>query len=179
MGYSRGGAAVLLAASQQMSRAVLSEGKALKAVLVGWPWCGYQFEHALTAPTAVRILVGDSDNWVSPVQCQGCAAAMAAKNANVSIRFFKDAYHGFGYYGAIREIPNAVKAYTAPVTYMNDQGSFLDLYTGEPLRGADDAQLNRMRAPWITRGGVTVGTKPGQAEDFISDMVTFFKEQLK
>ena len=176
VGYSRGGAAVLLAAHQQMTRGVLGEGKSLKAVLAAWPWCGYQFEHAITAPTAVRFLVGDSDNWVSPVQCQGQAAAMGANNSQVSIRFFKGAYHGFGYYGPLREIPNAMKAYNAPIAYINDQGTFLDLYTGQPISSADVAH---MHAPWAMRGTVTVGTKPGQSEAFVDDMVGFFKAQLK
>jgi dienelactone hydrolase len=108
VGYSRGGAAVLLAAHQQMTRAVLGDGMSLKAVLAGFPACDYQFEHAITAPTAVRFLVGDSDNWVSPVQCQGQAAAMRANNAQVSIRFFKGSRHAFGYYQPLQEIPNAM-----------------------------------------------------------------------
>jgi dienelactone hydrolase len=176
VGYSRGGTAVLLAAHQQMTRAVLGEGKSLQAVLAGWPWCGYQFEHAITGPTVVRFLVGDSDNWVSPVQCQGQAAAMEANNSRVSIRFFKGAYHGFGYYNPIREIPNAMKAYNAPIAYINDQGTFLDLYTGQPISGADAAH---MLAPWGVRGTVSVGTKPGQSEAFVDDMVGFFKAQLR
>jgi len=62
LGHSRGGAAVLLAVHQQMTRAVLGEGRSLKAVLVGWPLCVFQFEHALTAPRwcvswlAIRII---------------------------------------------------------------------------------------------------------------------------
>ena len=179
VGYSRGGAAVLLAAHQQMTRAVLGEGKSLKAVLAGWPWCGYQFEHAITSPTVVRFLVGDSDNWVSPVQCQGQAAAMRASNSQVSIRFLKGAYHGFGYYSPLREIPNAMKAYNAPITYIDDQGTFVDLYTGQPIPGADDAQIRGVGTPWMARGAVTVGTKPGQSEAFVEDMVGFFKAQLR
>ena len=176
MGYSRGGTAVLLAAHKQMSQAVLGEGKSLKAVLAGWPWCGYQFEHAITTPTVVRFLVGDSDNWVSPVQCQGQAAAMRANNPQVSIRLFKEAYHSFGSNLPLREIPNAEKAYNAPITYINDQGNFLDLYTGQPL---PDGGVGPMLAPWNTRGAVTIGSKPGQNEAFAEDMLGFFKSQLK
>jgi len=176
MGNSRGGTAVLLAAHEQMTRAVLGEGKSFKAVLVGWPFCGFQFEHAITAPTVVRFLVGDSDNWVSPVQCQGQAAAMRANNPQVSIRFFKEAYHAFGSGLPLREIPNAQKAYNAPITYINDQGSFLDLYTGQPIPGNDVAP---MLAPWKMQGAVTIGSKPGQTEAFVEDMLGFFKSQLK
>jgi dienelactone hydrolase len=71
LGYRRGGATVLSAVSQPMSRAVLGEELSFKAAVAGWPWCGHQFEHAITAPTVVRFLLGDSDNYVSPVQGQG------------------------------------------------------------------------------------------------------------
>jgi dienelactone hydrolase len=178
VGYSRGGAAVLLAAYQQMARAVLGEGKSLKAVLAGWPSCDRQFEHAITAPTVVRFLVGDSDNWVSPVQCQGQAAAMRANNPEVSIRFFKGAHHGFGYYYPLQKIPNAMRAPNQPIIYINDQGAFLDMYTGQPIPAAGNAAYFRGFG-WTEHGTVTTGTKPGQREAFVDDMIGFFKVQLK
>jgi dienelactone hydrolase len=176
MGLSRGGAAVLLATHQQMTLPVLGEGKSLKAVLAAWPPCNFQFEHANTAPTVVRLLVGDSDNWVSPVKCQAQAAAMRANNPQVSIRFFKDAYHSFGSTVPVREIPNAETNYNAPIIFINDNGAFIDLYTGLPLA---DGNIGRMLDPWKIQGKVTVGSKPGQREAFVEDMLGFFKVQLK
>ena len=77
LGYSRGGGAVLLAAQRQMAGAVLGEKASLKAVMAAWPACGYQFKHAMTAPTAVRFLVGDSDSWAlaGAVPRTGCRYA--------------------------------------------------------------------------------------------------------
>jgi dienelactone hydrolase len=177
-GCSRGGMAVLLAAIRPVARAILGEGRSLKAVLAAWPWCGYQFENPITDPTAVRFLVADSDNYASPVQCQGQAAAMRAYNPQVSIRLFKEAYHGFGYYFPLRELPNAVKAVNSPTLYINDQGAFLDWYTGQPVPGADDHYFYRLRAPWEERGAI-VGTRPGQSEAFVTDMVGFFTQQMR
>lgn len=179
LGYSRGGQAVLLAAHQQMTRAVLGEGMFLKAVLAAWPQCVYQFENAITAPTVVRFLVADSDNWVSPVQCQGQAAAMRANNSLVSFRFFKGAYHAFGHYEALREMPNAWKTPNQPIIYINDQGAFLDLYTGQPLPSAENNDAYFMSLGWGERGTVSVGSKPGQTQAFVDDMVGFFKAQLR
>jgi dienelactone hydrolase len=179
LGYSRGGAAILLAAHQQMTRAVLEEGKSLKAVLVGWPLCLFQFEHALTAPTVVRFLVGDSDNRTSPAMCQGQATAMRANNPQVSIRLFKEAHHGFGYSFPLREFPNVQRTRPyAPIFYINDQGAFLDLYTGQPIPGADQISLVQ-GSGWTEKVTVSTGTKPGQSEAFVDDMVGFFKVQLK
>ena len=178
LGNSRGGMAVLLAVTQQVTRAILGEGKSFKAAFVGWPWCYYQFENPLTTPTAVRLLVGDSDNWVSPVPTQGLAAAMRVTNPKVSIRFIRGAYHGFGNYSPVQEMPNAAIALNSPIMYINDQGAFIDWYTGQAVSGADDTYFYRLNAPWQGRGA-KVGTMPGQTEIFITEMVGFFTQQMK
>jgi dienelactone hydrolase len=177
VGYSRGGIAVLMAASRQLAPVVLGEGKALGAVLGGWPWCGFQFENARTAPTAVRFALADRDNWVSPVQCQGWAAAMRGSNPNVSVRLFENADHSFGYNMPMREIPNAITAYNAPILYLDDQGRYLDLYSGAALAGKSDRDILMVAAPWVGRG-VRLGTKPGQTDAFMADMVDFFRKTL-
>jgi len=177
MGYSRGGIAVLLAASSQLVHSIPAGGGPLTAVYGAWPWSGYQFENASTAPTAVRFAVAERDNWVSPVQSQAWASAMRARNPNVSLRLFRDAHHGFGYCEALFDLPQAVKAFNAPIVYLNDQGMFLDWYSGAPLPGADDAFWERAAFAWLGRG-VTVGTQPGQYEAFLEDMIGFFAAQL-
>jgi dienelactone hydrolase len=177
MGYSRGGIAVLMAAAAQLAPVVLGEGKAMGAVLGAWPWCGFQFADARTAPTAVRFDLADRDNWVSPVQCQAWAAAMRAGNPKVSMRLFENADHGFGYNVPMREIPNAIHAHAAPVLYLDNAGHYLDWYSGAALTGKTDFDLLRAAAPWIGRG-VRAGTKPGQTDAFIADMVDFFSKTL-
>jgi hypothetical protein len=104
---------------------------------------------------------------------------MRANNSQVSFRFFKGAYHAFGHYEPVREMLNVIKSPNAPITYINDQGTFLDLYTGQPIPGADDASMDSVRAPWMIRGTATIGSKPGQTEAFVEDMLSFFKSQLK
>jgi dienelactone hydrolase len=178
LGYSRGGIAVLQAAVSVMARSVLGEHRVLRAVAAGWPWCGYQFKEPRTAPTAVRLLVADQDDWVSPIQCQAYASAMQQHNPDVSIRLFQDALHGFGYGRELTEIPGAQKALTAPIVYLNDEGTFLDWYTGEPLPGADDGELARRYEPFITRGA-RAGSKGDQAHQFVEDVVEFFTQALR
>lgn len=178
MGYSRGGFAVLMAASQQFATAVIGRnGQPLKAVLAGWPWCGYQFRDAITTSTSVRLALGDRDNWTSPLQCDAWASAMRGTNPRVSVRLFEDALHGFGYGSPIRELPQAITAFDAPIIYIADDGSYLDWYTGEPIRNVDDAYWHGRAVPWI-RHGVSVGSKGSQAKDFDNDMLRFFQSSL-
>jgi dienelactone hydrolase len=177
LGYSRGGTAVLQAAISPLAQSVLGEGRRLTAIAAGWPWCGLQFEKPATAPTAVRFLVAASDNWVSPIQCQAYAGAMASTNPNVSIRLFKGAFHGFGYGIPIREIPNAVKSINAPIVYFNQAGVAIDWYSGEAMPGIGELYLGKYGAEFVDKG-VRIGSTEGQADQFIADVIAFFKRSL-
>lgn len=176
IGYSRGGIAVLMAAHRQLAQPVLGDMR-LRAVMAGWPWCGYQFERPDTGSTHVRFMLGAVDNWVSVQQCQAMVAATRAANPNVTVRLFKDGSHGFGYGNPMKEYPEAIKALNAPVAYLNDKGEFLDMYSGQPRPGMTDAMWTREAAPWVGRG-VVAGSKPGQFDAFVEDMVQFFGAKL-
>lgn len=141
MGYSRGGIAVIQAAMQVLGPVGLKGMMPLKAVLAGWPWCGYQFLEPNTGSTQVRILGADQDSWASVVQAQAYFSAIVARNSGASIRIFKDAKHGFGYGTPAREFPEAMTALMAPIVYFNSQGVALDLWSRDPLPRADDLML--------------------------------------
>jgi dienelactone hydrolase len=177
MGYSRGGISVLQAAIVPLARAALGDAARLRGVLAGWPWCGYQFADPQTAPTAIRYVAADSDNYVSVQQSQGYAAAMRFRNSDVAIRLVRDARHGFGYGGSLRERPEAVKALSAPVIYFDAEGVLLDPWSQQRVPDADDRTISAMLAPFVTRG-VHVGSKDGQQADFIADLTTFFSAKL-
>lgn len=177
MGYSRGGVSVIQASITPLVQAALGPGKTLRAVVAGWPWCGYQFVDARTAPTALFLALGDIDNWVSPVQCQAYASAMKPLNPKVSLKLYRNADHGFGYTAPMREIANAIKALNAPVVYFDAQGRFLDIWTQAPQPGLDDTAILKLATPFVSRG-VRLGTKEGQTAEFIADMTAFFKANL-
>jgi dienelactone hydrolase len=179
MGYSRGGFAVLMAASKQFATAVLGSQKPpLRAVLAGWPWCGMQFRNATTTNTAVRLSLADQDDWTSPLQCDAWASAMRGSNPNVSVRLFENAYHGFGYETPLAEFPQAITAFNAPIIYIADDGAYLDWYTNEPIQNVDDSYWKKRSVPWIQHG-VKVGSRGSQAKDFTDDMLRFFQASFQ
>ncbi len=178
MGYSRGGISVLQAAISPLAQAALGGAKPLRAVLAGWPWCGYQFADPQTAPTSVRFVSGASDDYVSAPQCQGYASAMKPRNPDVSFRLVRDARHGFGYGAPLRELPQAMKALMAPAVYFDTQGVLLDPWSQAPLPGVNDGAVVKMLMSFITRG-VNVGSKEGQMQDFVADLVGYFSAKLK
>ena len=178
MGYSRGGIAVLNAAIRPIAEAALGPGRGLRAVLAGWPWCGFQFVDPQTAPTVVRFVVGDMDNWVSPIQCQAYFSAMRPLNPAASFRLVRGASHGFGYATPLREIPQAIHALNGPITYFDSRGVAQNAWTGEPMPDADDIAIGKLGEPFLGRG-VRAGTQGEQMQDFIRDFVRFFTAQLK
>jgi dienelactone hydrolase len=177
MGYSRGGISVLQAAITPLLRAAVSDAPPLRAMLAGWPWCGYQFMEPETAPTAIRFVAADSDDYVSVPQAQAYAAAMRFRNPNVSFRLVRNARHGFGYGGPLRERPEAVKALSAPVIYFDAAGTLIDPWSQQPVPDAGDREISRMLAPF-TGKGVHVGSREGQMADFVADLVAFFSAEL-
>lgn len=178
MGYSRGGISVLQAAIRPVAEAALGPGRGLRAVLAGWPWCGYQFADPQTAPTAVRFVVGDLDNWVSPVQCQAYFNAMRPRNPAVSFRLFRNANHGFGYAVPMREIPQAIHALNGPIIYFDGRGVPQNPWSGDAMPDADDLAITKLGEPFMGRG-VRAGTQGDQMQDFVRDAVGFFITQLK
>lgn len=59
-GHSRGGSAVLSAASVHLSSA--SEAPKLAGVYAAYPWCGHQFLDPAVGNTRVRAIIGDLDD---------------------------------------------------------------------------------------------------------------------
>ena len=75
-GHSRGGSAVLSAATRRFADAVIGKGRGLIAILAAYPWCGHQFLDPRVGTTEVRVLMGDADEWCSPMQAQGHVQAL-------------------------------------------------------------------------------------------------------
>ncbi len=76
-GHSRGGSAVMTAAARRFADAVVGEAAGLKAVLAAYPWSGHQFLDPRVGDTKVRVVMGDADEWCSPMQVQGTARRYA------------------------------------------------------------------------------------------------------
>jgi dienelactone hydrolase len=178
VGYSRGGFAAHMAVMRPLSEAVLGPAFEWRAAAAAWPYCGLQFQRPRLGHTALRFLLAERDNWASPVQCQALAGALAARSSSVSVRLFKGASHGFGYAMAQRQEPDALKAFSAPVLYVDDDGVLLDPYNGQRLPGADERAMLGMLAPFISRG-VSVGPREGDNEAFMADLLGFLARELR
>lgn len=180
-GGSRGGTAVSMAATAQVSDAVLGVGKGLKAVVAGYPWCGTQFQSArLAKGTALLTLSGDKDDWVSFIQCQDFTHAMQMAGQNATMMLFPGAIHAFDRAGVPpTPIPQAYTSILFPTVYMDDSGTFYNLRTGKvdptlTTQGFVDYSIKS----GFMRKGVTVGTQGTQASEYSDEMLAFFKNHL-
>jgi dienelactone hydrolase len=180
-GGSRGGTAAMMAAAGPVSDKVLGEGNGLRAVVAGYPWCGTQFKSArLAKGVSLLMLSGDKDDWVSVIQCQDAVHAMQLTGQDALMKIFPGARHAFDREGVPPTvIPQAVTSTNFPTVYMDEQGRFYSLRTGQV-----DATLSTqgfidysMKGGFMHKG-VTIGTEGNQAEEYLSEMRQFFRERL-
>ena len=182
VGNSRGGTAVLMAAAGPFSDAIVGPHHGLRAVVAGYPWCGTQFRSArLARGTALMVLQGDRDDWVSVQQCQDAVHAMSVAGGNATMKIFAGGLHALDRTNvAPTRIETAVTSTIYPTVYMDDAGRYFDLRSGkvDPALKASDFIAQSITGGFLHRG-VTVGTSGTQAADYVSEMVEFMKNHLK
>jgi dienelactone hydrolase len=178
-GHSRGGSAVMIAASRRFADAVVDRGRGLIGVLAGYPWSGHQFLDPRVGTTTVRVLMGDADEWCSPMQVQGHCQTIRLTGGTVVLRLFPGAHHGFDRGTKIVDIPDASVSPAAPTTYLADDGAFI-----HPLEAAPNSKLTdrdvmvySLKAGY-GRKGAKLGSRDGEAALFRDDMVAFWNGVL-
>ena len=178
-GHSRGGSAVLTAATRCFADAVVGAGAGLAGVLAAYPWSGQQFTSAGIGDTEVRVLMGDADEWCSPTQVQAHCHAMRLAGGVASMRLFGGAQHSFDRDTPIEDVPDARVALGAPTTYIADDGAMLHplAATPDPALVDRDVMVYAMKAGYGRRGA-RIGSRPGDAAAFREDMVAFWRRVL-
>jgi dienelactone hydrolase len=176
-GHSRGGSAVLTAATRRLADAVLGRGRGLCAVLPAYPWSGHQFLDPRVGATEVRVLMGDRDEWCSPMQVQGHVQAIRLSGGVASMRLIAGAQHSFDRGTEVVNVPEASVSPDAPTTYLADDGSFIHPLTegreGDPKLTDRDVMVYSLKAGYGKKGA-QIGSAPGEAGAFKEDMVRFW-----
>jgi dienelactone hydrolase len=178
-GHSRGGSAVLTAATRRFADAVLGERHALTAVLAAYPWSGHQFLDPGIGTTRLHVVMGDRDDWCSVQQVQGHVQAIRLSAGAVTMRLFAGASHSFDRGTPVVRIPDAAVAPGAPTAYLTADGAFV-----HPVTGLADRQLTDrdvavygLKAGYGVRGA-TLGSRDGDAAAFRAEMVAFWTDAL-
>ena len=177
-GHSRGGSAVLTAATRRFADAVVGAGAGFRSVLAAYPWSGHQFLDPSVDETEIRIIMGDADEWCSPMQVQGHCQAIRLSGGRVSMRLIGGAQHSFDRGTGIENVPDASVSPAAPTAYIGNDGAFI-----HPLTGVADSKLvdrdlmvYALKAGY-GRKGAKIGSRDGDAELFKTDMLAFWRTE--
>ena len=173
-GHSRGGSAVLMAASMfRFTRFT----RPLSGVYAAYPWSGMQFLNPSVGNTRVRSIIGDQDEWCSPQQVQGHMQAIRLTGCEASCRIVAGAQHSFDRFSSVENVPDASVAPGAPTIYLNDDGTYIHPATGESDPTADERSLMLygIKAGYGRRGA-KIGSESDYADIFHHDMITFWQD---
>ena len=178
-GHSRGGSAVFMAATRRFADAVVGEDNGLRAVLGAYPWSGHQFLDPRMGDTEARALIGDADEWCSPMQVQGHCQAIRLTGGKATMRLIAGAHHSFDRGTALSYIPEASVTPAAPTTYLADNGAFIHPLHDEPDPALvdRDVMVYSLKAGFGNKGA-HIGSAEGEAELFRDDMIAFWKRML-
>lgn len=178
-GHSRGGSAVLTAATRRFADAVLGRGRGLAAVLAAYPWSGHQFLDPGVGATRIRVLMGDRDEWCSVQQVQGHVQAIRLTGGVVTMRLFDGAAHSFDRGTPVVRVAEAAVAPGAPTTYLAPGGACIHPLTGQadPALTDRDVAVYGLKAGYGVRGA-SLGSKDAEAAAFHDDMLAFWTAVL-
>jgi len=175
-GHSRGGSAVLSAASMFKFTGFET---ALAGVYAAYPWCGMQFLNPGVGKTRVRSIIGDRDEWCLPQQVQGFMQALRLTGADATCRIVPGAHHSFDRFTGIELVADASVAPGAPTIFIEDNGACIHPGSGETDADADERalMLYGIKAGYGRRGA-HIGTADDQAEVFHADMMNFWQRSF-
>ncbi len=175
-GHSRGGTAVLVAATRGFADAVVGREDGLCAVLAAYPWCGHQFLDPAVGETRVHVSTGDRDEWCSPMQAQALCHTVRLSGGEASLRLVGGAQHSFDRGTTIETIDEAKVSPAAPTAYIDSSGAFIHPLESEPDPALTDRDLMvyALKAGY-GQTGAKIGSHDGEAELFREDMLAFWR----
>lgn len=178
-GHSRGGSAVLMAATRRFAHAIVGAAE-LKGVLAAYPWCGQQFLDPRVGATDVRVIMGDADEWCSPMQVQGYCQAVRLSGGRIAMRLLGGVQHSFDRGSAIENVANASVSPAAPTAYITDDGAFIHPLedTANPQLTDRDLMVYGLKAGY-GRKGARIGSRGGEAALFKEDMLAYWRRVLR
>lgn len=96
MGFSKGGTSSLMAAHEpQIAAAGVPAGLRYALHVPFYPSCANQYYRPQTTRAPIYMLLGGADTYVGFEACQGYGDMMRAGGANVQVKVFANAMHGF------------------------------------------------------------------------------------
>ena len=176
-GHSRGGSAVLSAASVHLAAA--ANAPKLIGAYAAYPWSGHQFLNPAVGSTRIRAIIGDRDDWCSPMQVQAHIHAIRVSGGDATLRIVPGAPHSFDRAAPLEHIAHAAVTPGAPTLYIADDGAFIHPTSDEPDPELVDRDgfMYAINAGFGVRGAHIAGS-PELVPLFFDDMTTFWTDVM-
>ena len=176
-GHSRGGSAVLSAASVHLAAA--ANAPKLVGVYAAYPWSGQQFLDPAVGTTRIRAIIGDRDEWCSPMQVQAHIHAIRLAGGDATLRIVPGAPHCFDRTTPFEHLPEASVTPGAPTFYIADDGAFILPASDEPDPELVDRDgfMYSINAGFGVRGASISGS-PELVPLFFEDMTKFWTDVM-
>lgn len=178
-GHSRGGTAVLMAATRVFADAVVGRNQGLAAVYAAYPWSGHQFQDPGVGSTRVHSIIGDADEWCSPMQVQGHMNAIGLAGGEAELRIVGGYHHSFDRGAPLIDVREASVSPSAPTGFIANDGAFL-----HPLQDRPDPELvDRDLMLYAVKNGfgqrgARIGGSDESASAFKEDMRQFWTRAM-
>jgi dienelactone hydrolase len=169
MGFSRGGVAALYSSLEPFRLAATDGNPGFAAHVAFYPSCGISYDSARVDGAPVLILVGGKDNYTPAAPCAAYANTLRSKGAQVTLREYPDAYHGFDRPTPLRTVTLATSARECHGSYDLDTRKFTMIRDGQTLTGSSAVAESKR---CLTRG-VTLGGDPQAQKQAPADVATF------
>lgn len=158
MGFSRGGIAALYSALEPFRRAVIEDDLHFAAHIAFYPGCGIHYTSAHLDGAPILMLLGGKDNYTPAAPCATYADDLRRQGAQVTLKTYPDAYHGFDRPTRLHVIKSATSARDCHGAYDLDTNTFTMRKDEQTLSGAEaTAESKRCLSHGVMLGGDTLG----------------------
>jgi dienelactone hydrolase len=165
MGFSRGGVAALYSSLEPFRQAATVGNLRFAAHIAFYPSCGISYDSAHVDGSPVLMLVGGKDNYTPAAPCIAYADTLRSKGAQVTLKEYPDAWHGFDRPTPLHSIPLATSARECHGSYDLDSRTFTMVRDGQTLAGASAvAESKRCLTTGVTLGGDSEAQAQSPAE---------------
>ncbi|OHX11696.1 dienelactone hydrolase family protein [Chromobacterium sphagni] len=171
MGFSRGGIAALYSSLEPFRKAVIQDGLRFAAHIAFYPSCGIHYVSNRLDGSPVLLLLGGKDDYTPAASCMAYADELKAKGAQLAVKVFPGAYHGFDRFASPHLVAQATSARLCHGWYDLDSGRFAMVNDSRVLFGSA-AQLE---ARHCLSKGVTIGGDPDGREQSPALVASFLQ----
>lgn len=171
MGFSRGAVAALYSSLEPFRLAATGGDLRFAAHVAFYPSCGISYDAQHLDGSPILMLVGGKDNYTPAAPCIAYADTLRSKGAQVTLKEYPDAWHGFDRPTRLHSIPLATSARECHGSYDLDSRTFTMVRDGQRLVGASAVAESKR----CLTTGVTLGGDPEAQAQSPADVADFLK----